>query len=137
MFKRKIVSEFEKWKNSDGKKKALVVKGLRQIGKTYSVCEFAKANYKNIIYVEADGGHVPCGIGRKCGIDVGVLVHLHVFQAQACQFVFQVLSQLELLLRTRAFALILLARLGVYRHIFEKSLNKFCHNVPRICCLLR
>ena len=51
MFKRKILSEFEAWKNSGGKKKALVVKGLRQIGKTYSVREFAKANYENIVYV--------------------------------------------------------------------------------------
>ena len=51
MFKRKIISEFEAWKNTGGKKKALVVKGLRQVGKTYSVLEFAKANYKNIVYV--------------------------------------------------------------------------------------
>lgn len=51
MFKRKIMSEFEAWKNSDGKKKALVVKGLRQIGKTCSVMEFAKSHYKNVVYV--------------------------------------------------------------------------------------
>lgn len=51
MFKRKIQFEFEAWKNSGGRKKALVVKGLRQIGKTYSVKEFAKANYENIVYV--------------------------------------------------------------------------------------
>ena len=51
MFKRKILSEFEAWKKAGGKKKALVVKGLRQIGKTYSVCEFAKANYTNVVYV--------------------------------------------------------------------------------------
>ena len=51
MFKRKILTEFEAWKNSGGRKKALVVKGLRQIGKTYSVREFAKANYENIVYV--------------------------------------------------------------------------------------
>ena len=51
MYKRKITSEFEAWKHSNGKKKALVVKGLRQIGKTYSVREFAASNYKNVIYV--------------------------------------------------------------------------------------
>lgn len=51
MFKRKIMSEFESWKNSGGKKKALVVKGLRQIGKTYSVMEFAKSHYENVVYV--------------------------------------------------------------------------------------
>ena len=51
MFRRKIMLELENWKNSIGKKKALVIKGLRQIGKTYSVREFAKENYKNVIYV--------------------------------------------------------------------------------------
>ena len=51
MFRRKIMAELEAWKNSSGKKKALVIKGLRQIGKTYSVREFAKENYKNVIYV--------------------------------------------------------------------------------------
>ena len=51
MFKRKIMTELESWKNSSGKKKALVIKGLRQIGKTYSVRDFAKENYKNIVYI--------------------------------------------------------------------------------------
>lgn len=51
MFRRKIMLELENWKNSSGKKKALVIKGLRQIGKTYTVREFAKDNYKNIVYV--------------------------------------------------------------------------------------
>lgn len=51
MFRRKIMNDFKDWKNSDGKKKALVVKGMRQIGKTYSVLEFAKAEYKNVIYI--------------------------------------------------------------------------------------
>ena len=51
MFRRKIMAELEAWKNSSGKKMALVLKCLRQIGKTYSVREFAKENYKNVIYV--------------------------------------------------------------------------------------
>ena len=51
MYRRKIIHEFEEWKNSTGRKKALVVKGLRQIGKTYSVLEFSKANYENVAYV--------------------------------------------------------------------------------------
>ena len=51
MFKRKIINELTAWKNSTGKKKALVIKGLRQIGKTYSVCAFAKENYENVIYI--------------------------------------------------------------------------------------
>jgi hypothetical protein len=51
MFKRKILKEFENWKVSGGKKKALVVKGMRQIGKTSSVLEFARGNYENVVYI--------------------------------------------------------------------------------------
>lgn len=51
MYRRKIINDFNDWKNSGGKKKALVVKGMRQIGKTYSVLEFAKSEYKNVIYI--------------------------------------------------------------------------------------
>ena len=52
MFKRKITSELEAWKNSAGKKKALVIKGLRQIGKTYTVRSFAEEHYENVIYID-------------------------------------------------------------------------------------
>ena len=51
MFKRKIMDELIKWKNDTGKKKALVIKGMRQIGKTYIVQVFAKENYENIVYI--------------------------------------------------------------------------------------
>ena len=51
MFKRKILKEFENWKASGGKKKALVVKGMRQIGKTSSVLEFARSHYENVVYI--------------------------------------------------------------------------------------
>ncbi len=51
MFRRKITSEIEKWKNSSGKKKALVIKGMRQIGKTFIVRAFADENYENVVYI--------------------------------------------------------------------------------------
>ncbi len=51
MFRRKITEELTAWKNSDGKKKALVIKGMRQIGKTYIVRAFAEKNYKNVVYI--------------------------------------------------------------------------------------
>lgn len=50
MFRRKIIDELLAWKNSDNKK-ALVIKGLRQIGKTFSVLEFAKNDYENVVYI--------------------------------------------------------------------------------------
>ena len=51
MFKRKIMDELIAWKENTGKKKALVIKGLRQIGKTYIVQAFAKDNYENVVYI--------------------------------------------------------------------------------------
>ena len=51
MFKRKITDEMTAWKNSTGKKKALVIKGLRQVGKTYSVRAFAEENFENTVYI--------------------------------------------------------------------------------------
>ena len=51
MFRRKITDELIKWKNSTGKKKALVIKGMRQIGKTFIARAFAEENYENVIYI--------------------------------------------------------------------------------------
>ena len=52
-FERKIISEFKLWKeNLKNKRKALVIKGLRQIGKTYIVKKFAKENYDNVILID-------------------------------------------------------------------------------------
>lgn len=52
MLKRKIMNSLIEWKeNTVTKKKALVIKGLRQIGKTYIVREFAKQYYQNQIYI--------------------------------------------------------------------------------------
>ena len=52
MFRRKIMNQLISWKNNTKtKKKALVIKGLRQIGKTYIVIKFAEQNYPNVIYI--------------------------------------------------------------------------------------
>lgn len=45
---RKITEEMMAWKKSSNKK-ALIVKGLRQVGKTTSVRAFAEENYENIV----------------------------------------------------------------------------------------
>ena len=50
MFERKITDEMLAWKNTSNKK-ALIVKGLRQVGKTTSVRAFAQDNYENVVYV--------------------------------------------------------------------------------------
>ena len=53
MFRRKITDALSEWKNSGMcRKKAAIVKGLRQIGKTVAVKEFARTNYDNVVYVD-------------------------------------------------------------------------------------
>lgn len=52
MFKRKIEKELTEWKESlKFKKKAFILKGMRQIGKTTIIKEFAKKNFKNVVYL--------------------------------------------------------------------------------------
>lgn len=50
MLERKITDALIKWKN-DPKKKSLLIRGARQIGKTFSVNDFAKNNYGTYIYI--------------------------------------------------------------------------------------
>lgn len=50
MLKRKIEKELTSWKNAENHK-PLIIKGCRQCGKTFSALDFAKKNYKNIIYL--------------------------------------------------------------------------------------
>ena len=50
MLKRKIEQTLIDWKNTEGRK-PLIIKGCRQCGKTFSVQDFAKKNYKNVVYL--------------------------------------------------------------------------------------
>ena len=53
MYKRKIMADLLAWKDSvPGKRKALVVKGLRQVGKTFVVERFARENYENVVLID-------------------------------------------------------------------------------------
>lgn len=51
MYKRKIEDILQKWFDTSGHK-PIVIKGCRQCGKTYSVVDFAKKHYKNVIYID-------------------------------------------------------------------------------------
>lgn len=50
MLKRKIETYLANWKMSEDRK-PLVIKGIRQCGKTYIVQKFAKENYDNVVYM--------------------------------------------------------------------------------------
>ena len=50
MLKRKITDRLNSWKN-DPNKKPLVIKGVRQCGKTFATMDFARCNYSHVIYI--------------------------------------------------------------------------------------
>lgn len=50
MLERKITNTLLEWKNEE-KKPCLLVRGARQVGKTFIIDEFAKSNYENYIYI--------------------------------------------------------------------------------------
>ncbi|MDR1461711.1 MAG: ATP-binding protein [Azoarcus sp.] len=53
MLKRKISDELAKWKGGRDKR-CLLVKGARQVGKTYSIDRFARENYRHYIPIDFD-----------------------------------------------------------------------------------
>lgn len=50
MLKRKIEQSLDEWKKTPNHK-PLIIKGCRQCGKTFSVLDFAKKNYKHVVYL--------------------------------------------------------------------------------------
>lgn len=50
MLKRKIERRLTEWKKTENRK-PLIIKGCRQCGKTFSVLDFARKNYKNVVYL--------------------------------------------------------------------------------------
>ena len=50
MLERKITNTLLEWKQEE-KKPCLLVRGARQVGKTFIIDEFAKNNYKNYLYI--------------------------------------------------------------------------------------
>ncbi len=53
IMKRLIMEELRKWKNSKYRK-PLILKGARQVGKTWIMKEFSK-EFKNVVYINFDG----------------------------------------------------------------------------------
>ena len=51
--KRKIYTQLVDWKNQE-RRKPLVLKGVRQCGKTYILKEFGQKEFDNLVYVSCD-----------------------------------------------------------------------------------
>jgi len=54
VLKRKIEFQLLAWKNSTSGRKPLVVDGARQVGKTYTLREFGKINFRNVVYINLE-----------------------------------------------------------------------------------
>ena len=50
MIERKIYSKLIEWKNNPNKM-SLIIKGARQVGKTFIIDKFARENYENYVYI--------------------------------------------------------------------------------------
>lgn len=59
--KRRITQKLIEWKKKD-KKNCLLINGARQVGKTYSVLEFAKSQYPFHVYINFDENPSYCEI---------------------------------------------------------------------------
>ena len=55
--KRLIINELSRWKNRKDRK-PLILKGVRQCGKTYILNEFGKENYDEVAYFNFEGNPV-------------------------------------------------------------------------------
>ena len=51
--KRYTINKLIQWKN-DPNKKPLIIRGARQVGKTWLMKEFGKTQYKKTIYITND-----------------------------------------------------------------------------------
>ena len=63
--RRLIVEKLLQWKNNPNKK-PLIVFGARQVGKTYSILQFAKEEYDDVLYFNFENNAIGCyylGIG--------------------------------------------------------------------------
>ena len=64
MYKRKIEKRLSEWFNTP-EHKPLVVKGVRQCGKTSSVLAFAEKTFKNVVYLDFPDSSEQCNKGVR------------------------------------------------------------------------
>ena len=72
MLERKIYKDLVNWKNNKNKK-SLIVKGARQVGKTYIIEKFCKENYKNYVYINFFENNEYNSIFQN-GLDVNTII---------------------------------------------------------------
>lgn len=86
MLRRKIYDKLLAWKNNKGKKDAILLRGVRQCGKTYIVREFGKREYK--IFIEINFIERPDMQAVFSGnLDVDNMVQQIKLSMPGCQFI--------------------------------------------------
>lgn len=78
---RKISLFFTKWKK-DLIRKPLVVYGPRQIGKTFTILEFGKNEYKNVVYFNADNNKRLLDIFKQEKSPDKIIVNLSILSGE-------------------------------------------------------
>lgn len=78
---RKIEIFFKKWKK-EGQKKPLIIYGPKQIGKTFSVLKFAKAEYKNYCYFNTDNNHEIIELFKKEKSQEKIIMNLSMISGE-------------------------------------------------------
>lgn len=79
--KRLIENQLLNWKNSSDRK-PLLVYGARQVGKTYSIVNFGKTNYSNIVYFNFEGNYSLNNIFEKDLDPERIITALEVLSSQ-------------------------------------------------------
>ena len=78
---RKITRRLELWKHSPHRQ-PLIIYGARQVGKTYSILEFGKKHYKNIIYINFESHVDAANIFKRDLNPTRIISELSVFSGQ-------------------------------------------------------
>lgn len=86
MLRRKIYDKLLAWKNNKGKKDAILLRGVRQCGKTYIVREFGKREYKNFIEINFIERHDMQAVFSG-NLDVDNMVQQIKLSMPGCQFI--------------------------------------------------
>lgn len=60
---RKLIEQLKKWKNSK-KRKPMIIRGARQVGKTWLMKEFGRTCYKHSVYISMDENEIMEGVFR-------------------------------------------------------------------------
>ena len=88
---RKIVSFFQKWK-TDIIRKPLMLYGPKQIGKTFTVLEFGKVEYKNVVYFNASNNKGLVELFKKEKATDKIIINL-----DSHNFIFKIIINLSMI----------------------------------------